>query len=254
MGEFSEALTRRVNFEGTMHLARIAKKAGVRSFLFAGSCSVYGKRGDAALTERDPVDPQTAYARSKVDAERALLSLASRDFSVVLLRNATAYGESPNLRLDLVVNNLAAHAYTEGRILIKSDGTPWRPVIHVEDMARALIAFLESETGRFSGEIFNVGSMEQNYRVSQIATQIQEAFPACGVEYSPEADKDSRSYCVDFSKLRQAMPGFACRRTVGETAGALRRAFGDIRLDAESFVSDRFIRLKALQGQLLGKA
>ncbi len=253
MGEISEDLTRRVNFDGTLHVARIARRAGVGCFLFSGSCSVYGKQGDAALTEADPVDPRTAYARSKVDAERELRDLATPDFSVILLRNATAYGESPNLRLDLVVNNLAAHAHTEGRILIRSDGTPWRPVIHVEDMARAFVAFLKSDARRHSGQIYNVGSMAQNYRVSEIATQVQERYPACGVEYSSEADKDSRSYRVDFSKLARDLPEYACCRQVGETTGALREVFDDVRLAPESFASGRFIRLKALQAELKGK-
>ena len=250
MGEISADLTRRVNFEGTVRLARAARAAGVGLFLFSGSCSVYGKRGEAALTEADPTDPQTAYARSKVEAEEAILGLAARDFSVIVLRNATAYGESPNLRLDLVVNNLSAHAFAEGRILIKSDGTPWRPLIHVEDMARAFIAFLGADVRTLSGEIFNVGSMAQNYRVSEIAARVGEAFPGCRIEYSARPDADSRSYRVDFSKLARALPGFACRRDVAETAAVLAQVFTDVRLDGASFDSGRFIRLKALKEAL----
>jgi len=250
MGEISAALTRRVNFEGTVRLARTARAAGVKLFLFSSSCSVYGKRGEAALTETDPTDPQTAYAHSKVDAEAAILGLATRDFSVIVLRNATAYGESPNLRLDLVVNNLSAHAFTERRILIKSDGTPWRPLVHAEDMSRAFIAFLRADFRALSGETFNVGSMAQNYRVSEIAERVGQAFPDCRIEYSPTPDVDSRSYRVDFSKLAKALPGFACRRDVAETAGVLARVFADVRLDGASFDSGRFIRLKALKQAL----
>jgi len=250
MGEISADLTRRVNFEGTVRLARAASAGGVKLFLFSGSCSVYGKRGEAALTEADPTDPQTAYAHSKVEAETAILGLATRDFSVIVLRNATAYGESPNLRLDLVVNNLSAHAFADRRILIKSDGTPWRPLIHVEDMARAFIAFLRADFQSLSGEIFNVGSVAQNYRVPEIAERVGEAFPGCRVEYSPRPDVDSRSYRVDFSKLAKALPGFACRRDVAETAGVLSKIFAEVRLDSASFDSSRFIRVKALKQAL----
>ena len=250
MGEIDASLTRRINFEYTVRLARLAKKAGVRLFLFSGSCSVYGKQGDKMLNETDPTEPRTQYAQSKIDAEKELLSLESREFSVIVLRNATAYGESPNLRLDLVVNNLSAHAHSEGRILIMSDGTPWRPLIHVEDMSRAFIAFLTGDFRALSGEIFNVGSMEQNYRVSEIATQVQQAFPSCEIEYSPRADTDSRSYQVDFSKLEEGLPSFSCKRRVAESAGLLSRIFEEVELDRDSFESPRFIRLKALRQYL----
>ena len=205
LGALDPDLTMDVNFHGTVRLARAAREAGVRRFLFASSCSMYGASSNGDLVdETAPLRPLTAYAESKARAEEALAEIADDDFSPVFLRNATAYGASPRLRLDLVLNNLVGWAYTTGRVRILSDGTPWRPLVHVEDIARALVPALEAPREAVHGEAFNVGAEADNYQVRDLAEIVARTVDGSVVEYAGAGDPDPRSYRVDFGKFARA--------------------------------------------------
>jgi len=206
LGDLDPSLTKDINGDGTLHLARAAREAGVRRFVFASSCSMYGASGtDEALDETAPLRPLTAYAESKVRAEEGLAELAGTDFVPVSMRNATVFGVSPRLRLDIVLNNLAAWAHTTGRIRLLSDGTAWRPLVHVRDVAKAALAMLEAPEDRIRGEAFNVGTDEQNYLVRELA-EVLASVTGCEIEIAEGSAADSRSYRVDFSKLARAFP------------------------------------------------
>jgi nucleoside-diphosphate-sugar epimerase len=247
IGELSPELTRAINFEATVDLARAAREAGVRRFVFASSCSMYGASDtDALVDESAPLRPLTAYAESKVRAEEALAGLADADFSPVFMRNATAYGVSPRLRLDIVLNNLSAWAVTTGRIRIMSDGTPWRPLVHVEDIAAATLALLEAPRDVVHAEPFNVGGSDENYQVRELAEIVRETAGDVTVEYAGSGDPDPRSYRVSFAKLAAALPDleltWTARRGAREVVDAL-RAHG---VTLEDFESDRFVRLRRI--------
>lgn len=201
LGEINSSLTHDINFLATVRLAKLAKEAGIKRFVFSSSCSTYGANKDV-VNENSPLEPLTAYAKSKVDAENEILKLKDKSFSPVILRHATAYGISPSLRLDLVVNNLTCSAFTTRSVKLLSDGTAWRPLIHVEDMSNAFIMALKTSEEKISGETFNVGSNEENYTVKQIAEMVEEIVPNSKIEYANEARKDLRSYRVDFSKIK----------------------------------------------------
>ena len=247
LGALDRELTLDVNFRGTVRLARAAREAGVRRFLFASSCAMYGAAVDELVDESAPLRPLTAYAESKVRAEEALIDLADDDFSPVILRNATAYGVSPRLRLDLVLNNLVGWASTTGRVRILSDGTPWRPVVHVEDIARALLPTLSAPHDLVSGEAFNVGADAENYQVRDLAEIVAETVPRSVIEYAGSGDPDPRSYRVDFRKLRRAFPELRLEWTARAGAAELHDAYRDAGLGADAFDGDRYIRLKRLQ-------
>ena len=248
LGELDAELTHEINFRATVELARLAKEAGVRRFIFASSCSMYGASGtDVLITEDAPLRPLTAYAESKVRAEEALVELADADFAPVFLRNATAYGASPRVRLDVVLNNLAAWAFTSGQIRIMSDGTPWRPLVHVRDIAAAAAAALVAPAERISGEAFNVGADSENYRVSELADIVHETFPACEIAYAEDAGPDPRSYRVDFSKLAKTLPDAAPKWTARDGAQELHDAFRSVGLTSSGFdLYTRLSRLKTL--------
>ena len=246
LGELDEELTREINYRGTVELARKAKEAGVRRFVFASSCSMYGASGtDELMTEDAPLRPLTAYAESKVRAEEALSELADGDFAPIFLRNATAYGASPRLRLDVVLNNLAAWAFTTGKVMIMSDGTPWRPLVHVRDIAAAAAATLVAPVALVRNEAFNVGANDENYRVRALAEIVQETFPDCQIEYAEGAGPDPRSYRVDFRKLTETLPDARARWTARDGARELLDAFRSTRLTSAGF--DLYTRLSRLR-------
>ncbi len=250
LGKINPRLTHEINFEGGLKLARAARDAGVSRFVFASSCSIYGAAGDAgALDESAPFNPVSAYALSKVQMEAALQALADTRFSPVYLRNATAFGVSPRMRLDLVLNNLVAWARTTGVVKVLSDGTPWRPIVHIEDISRAALAAVEAPREAVHDQAFNIGRADCNYQVREIAQAVAEAVPEARVEITGESGGDPRSYRVSFDKALTRLPGFApvwdlkagVRELVAWIDGAAAPR------DSEDAESRRFIRLKQLR-------
>jgi nucleoside-diphosphate-sugar epimerase len=246
LGDFDPALTDEINRRAAVRLARLAKEAGASRFLFASSCSLYGAAGESILDETAQFQPVTPYGRSKVLAEQEIAPLADDDFSPVFLRSATAYGVSPRLRGDLVVNNLVGFAHTTGSVKVMSDGTPWRPLVHVEDMSRAFVAVLEAPRERVHGEVFNVGRSDENYRVSEVAEIVAEVVPGSRVEYAAGGGPDPRCYRVNCDKLPEAVPAFTPRRTVRDGAEELHAAMSAVGLTEEEFLSSRFLRIKRI--------
>ena len=253
LGNLNPALTYEINHVASVRLARMAKEAGVRRFLFSSSCSMYGAAGDEMLTEEADFNPVTPYAHSKVLVEHDVAELADAAFSPTFLRNATAYGVSPRLRFDIVLNNLVAWAYTTGRVYIKSDGTPWRPIVHIEDIAHAFIVILEAPRETIHNQAFNIGVNEENYRIRELAEIVRETVPGCRVEYAPDAEPDKRTYRVDFSKIAAALPEFKPRWTARKGAEELYAAFCRYGLKLEEFEGPRYKRIDHIK-QLLGSA
>jgi len=250
LGSLDPALTLDVNAEGTLRLARAAREAGVRRFVFASSCSMYGASGtDDALDESAPLHPLTAYAESKVRAEEGLFALAGPEFAPVSMRNATVFGVSPRLRLDIVLNNLAAWAHTTGRIRLLSDGTAWRPLVHVRDLAKTALALLAAPEDQIGGEAFNVGTDAQNYLVRDLAEIVSEV-TGCEVEMAEGSSADDRSYRVDFSKLRTAFPDLSLDWDAERGAHELADAYRDVGLTTADFDGDCYVRVRRLQTQL----
>lgn len=240
------ALTREINHLASSRLARLAKAAGVRRFVYASSCSVYGASGPAFRDESSETDPQTAYAACKLGVEADLRALADADFTPVILRNATAFGASPRMRFDIVLNNLAGLAWTTGEIAMTSDGTPWRPLVHVEDIARAIACALAAPAGRVAGEILNVGSDDQNYRVREIAEIVGAVFPGCRVSFGALGG-DTRSYRVSFAKICEVLPAFVPQWDAHRGAVQLREIFERIGMTREVFEAPPFTRLRMLE-------
>ena len=247
LGDLDPGLTEAINRDGTLRLARAARDAGVRRFIFASSCSMYGASGtDEALDENAPLHPLTAYAESKVRSEEGLFALAGPDFAPVSMRNATVFGASPRLRLDIVLNNLAAYAHTTGRITLLSDGTAWRPLVHVRDVAKTALALLDAQEDAICGEAFNVGTDEQNYRVRELAEILAEV-TGCEIEIADGSSADNRSYRVDFTRLAAAFPGLALDWNAERGARELVDAYGDVGMTREDFEGDRYVRLRRLR-------
>ena len=248
IGDLNPGWTYDINLDGSVALARAAREAGVERFVFASSCSMYGAaEGGEVLTEEAPLRPLTPYAESKVRAEQALHKLATTDFSPIFMRNATAFGVSPRLRLDIVLNNLAAWAHTTGRIRLLSDGSAWRPLVHVRDIAAATHALLAAPREVVHDQAFNIGSEEQNVRIRELAETLH-GLLGCEVEMSSDATPDPRSYRVDFSKLRSALPGFECEWTAERGAEELVRAYADVGLSEAEFLEEgRYTRLAQLK-------
>ena len=244
--DLDESSTYAVNHRGSVALAEKAKQAGVHRFVYASSCSVYGVATEAEKTETSEVNPQTAYARAKVLVERDVVKLADRSFAPTFLRNATAYGASPRMRFDIVLNNLAGLAWTTKCIRMTSDGTPWRPLVHIEDISDAVAAVLAAAPESVSGEIFNVGDDGQNYRIREIVETVGATFPGCSVQIG-DSRGDNRSYRVSFAKIRERLPGFRCRWDVRRGAQELRGVFERIAMSEQTFTAAPFTRLRQLK-------
>jgi len=245
LGNNDPAMTEEINYQGSLDFARKCRAAGVSRFVYASSCSIYGAAGTEMKTETASVDPQTIYARCKVWAERDVAALTDSSFSPVFLRNATAFGASPRQRFDLVLNDLAASAFTSGVIQVKSDGSPCRPLVHVEDICEAILCALEAPREAVAGEAFNVGSDEQNYTVREIANIVQEVFPAATTTFG-EVGSDNRSYRVSFAKIREHMPEFRCRWDARSGTRQLKHVFERIQLDRAAYRAAPFTRLNEL--------
>lgn len=253
IGELDEELTYAVNHEATVRLAELARARGVERFVFASSCSMYGASGsELPVDERAPLAPLTAYAESKVRSERSLAGLAADAFSPVSLRFATAYGASPRLRLDIVLNNLVGWALTTGAVRLQSDGTAWRPLIHVEDMAGAIAAVLAAPRERVHGEAFNAGASDANYLVRDLAFMVAEAVPGAEVTLAEGAGADPRSYRVDFSKIAETLAGFRPGWDAARGARQLVQAYRAAGMDEAVFSGDRFTRLARLKSLIEG--
>jgi nucleoside-diphosphate-sugar epimerase len=243
LGDYKPALTEDINFRASVRLAQMAKRAGVERFLFASSCSNYGAAGDQFLTESAAFNPVTPYGVSKVLVEGELRKLADSRFSPVYLRASTAYGLSPRIRFDLVVNNLTAWAHTTGRVYLKSDGTPWRPIVHVEDICRAYIAALHAPRELVHDEAFNVGLTTENYQIRELAEIVREVVPGCRVEYAPDAGPDKRCYRVDCGKIARTLHDFKPQWTARRGVEQLYLAYKTIGLKLEDFEGPRFMRI-----------
>jgi nucleoside-diphosphate-sugar epimerase len=246
VGQLNPDITFEINHQGSVRLATLAREAGVERFIYMSSCSVYGAAGDAFSDETSEVQPLTAYAKCKVLVERDVRPLANDDFSPTFLRNATAMGASPRQRFDLVVNDLAGHAWTEKVIRMDSDGTPWRPFVHILDISQAIDCVLQAPRDVIHGEIFNVGSNPQNYQIRQIAEVISEVFPGCRLEIG-DSRGDARNYKADFDKIHERLPGFATRYDVRRTAQQLLDVFRAVEMDTELFEFRGHTRIKQIQ-------
>jgi nucleoside-diphosphate-sugar epimerase len=246
MGQVSRAVTFEINHRATLRLATLAKAAGVRRFLYASSCSVYGRSHADIVNEASPLDPQTEYARCKMLDEQALSGLADRRFSPTFLRNATAYGASPRMRFDLVVNNLAGLAWTTRRIALVSDGTPWRPIVHLLDICGAFKAALGAPPEAVHNQVFNIGRSDENYQIREIAECVAAVFPGCELSFGA-SDPDQRSYRVSFEKAARQLPGFQCEWNLRRGVLQLRQLFERAQLTSADFHHRPFTRLKQLQ-------
>lgn len=246
LGQNRPELTFQINHQGSVRIAQAARKAGVRRFVYASSCSVYGLGSGEVLDETAPTNPQTAYGHCKVMVERDLLPMADRDFSVVFLRNATAYGPSPRMRFDIVLNDLCALAWTRKRIAMVSDGSPWRPIVHIEDICEAMRCAVEAPADAVNGQVFNVGRTDQNFRIREIAQIVADAFPGCEVSAGPPSG-DTRSYRVGFEKIATRLPGYEARWTAQRGAQELRALFERIEFSTQTYEFRAFTRLKQLK-------
>lgn len=250
MGDLDANITYSINREGSFELAKKAKEAGVPLFLFSSSCSIYGKGDKLDVTEKDPVSPLSAYAESKISAEETIQKLADSSFSPVFLRNATAYGDSPFLRIDLVVNNLLACALARGDIRVMSDGSPWRPLIHCRDIARAFVAFMNAPRERIHNQIVNVGGNEENYQVRDVLNRVERLVPTARVVYTGEVGADPRNYRVNFDLLGKLLPDFRLEYTLDKGMEELHQKYLKYGFKGSDFDGDQFVRLRTLKKRL----
>ena len=244
LGNLNPECTYEINYRAAVRLAHEAKKAGVPRFLQSSTCSVYGKSGDAVLDESAEFQPVTPYGKSKVYVEREVSQLADDSFCPTFLRNATAYGFSARHRGDLVVNNLVGYAYTTGKVLLKSDGTPWRPLVHIEDISQAFLAVLNAPWERVHNQAFNVGATDENYTVRQVAETIEQRVDGSRVEFQADASPDTRCYRVNCDKIREVLPEFKTQWTVAKGVDQLLDAYQELGLTLDAFESSRFFRIK----------
>jgi nucleoside-diphosphate-sugar epimerase len=243
LGDLDPELTLEINHRASVRLAELARKAGVRRFLFSSSCSIYGASGDQMVDESGEFRPVTPYGLSKMLVERDVSQLATDSFSPVFLRNATVYGLSPRIRFDLVLNNLVAWAFTTGKVFLKSDGTPWRPIVHVEDVCLAFAYLLEAPQERVHNEAFNVGRTEENYRIRDLADIVKDTVPNAQIEFSGEAGPDKRCYRVNCDKILRTIPTFRPKWTAREGARQLYEAYRRYGLALEEFEGPRYKRI-----------
>lgn len=247
LGNLNPDLTYDINHLASVRLAKLSKEAGIPRYIFSSSCSNYGAGGSDWLTEESAFNPVTPYGRSKVLVEQDVSQLADDDFSPTFLRNATAYGVSPRLRFDLVLNNLVAWALTTGKVYIKSDGTPWRPIVHIEDISRAFIAVLEAPREKIHNEAFNVGRNEDNFQIREIANIVKEVVPNCEIEYAPDGGPDTRCYRVDCSKILRVLPEFQPQWNTRKGAEELYAAYQKVGLTLEEFEGPKYKRIAHIQ-------
>lgn len=247
LGNLDPNVTFDINHKASVRLAELAKQAGVQRFVFSSSCSTYGAAGDEFLEETAALNPVTAYGESKVLVERDVARLADGTFSPTFMRNATAYGVSPRLRLDLVLNDFVASALTTGRIFIKSDGTPWRPIVHIRDIVAAMICALEAPKSAIHNETFNVGQTIENYRISELAVIVAQVVPGSRIEYAPGGGPDKRCYRVNCDKVRRNLPGFRPQWNARTGAQELYHAYRGSGLTAEDVKSGRYFRINHIQ-------
>lgn len=250
LGNLRKELTYDINQHASVRLAHLAKEAGVRRYLFSSSCSMHGTGSAEKVDETSPVHPITPYGDSKIRAEQEISELADDDFSPVFLRNGTVYGVSPRLRVDIVLNNLVGWACTTGKVLLYTDGSPWRPVIHVEDVCSAFIAAIEAPIEVVHNQVFHVGSNEENYQIRDLAEIVCSVVPGCGLEYATDHEGDQRTYIADFSKIEAQLPAFQPRWTAESGARELYQAYLDANLTLEEFTGSRYIRLKRIDDLL----
>lgn len=248
LGDLNPVLTDDINFRSTFRFAGLCKEMAVKRFIFASSCSVYGiAKTDSPVDEEGALNPVTAYAKAKINSEVWLSKLAGEDFHPVFLRNATVYGLAPKIRMDLVVNNLTAYAYLKKEITILSDGTPWRPIVHIEDFCQAFLCCLKAPAGKIHCQAFNVGDNQQNFQVKGIAEEINKLLTDSKIVIKNESGADERSYRVDFSKIRKNIPDFKTKWTLAQGINQLIAAYREKKFSLEDFNSDRFFRLRTIK-------